>query len=139
MKTKILKSKMIKNWLAVFSVFVVLISLMSFRVSAKADTSVQLPDITIVSQGRFYIPAQGGDVTISISFPLYDIDSYVSETNSLLRSKGDADVCISSYMIVDGHGAFITLSFGPNMFSDEQVIGVFGARGGDVSVVQAAE
>ena len=143
MKTKIVKSKMMKNWMTVISMFVVLVSLMSFRVHAKADTSVQLPGVEVITQGTFYIPAQGGEVTIyvteGVTFALSDIDTYISQTNTLLRSKDDANVCITSMMMTDAYSGYMTLSFGPNMFSDEQVIGVVGARGGDVSVVQAAE
>lgn len=78
-------------------------------------------------------------VTEGVTFALSDIDTYISQTNTLLRSKDDANVCITSMMMTDAYSGYMTLSFGPNMFSDEQVIGVVGARGGAVSVVQAAE
>ena len=148
MKTISLFSKLMRSSLAFLSVIVIATSLMSFAKieQIRADTSVQIPNIAIISTGVYDIPANGGEVTLSISASntVYnDIESFINETNFLLDSKDDVDVCITSIVRPDHSSGvstgYITLLFGRNVFDDEQTIGVRGREGGYVTVVQAAQ
>lgn len=83
---------------------------------------------------------------ISISVPASYVntvfgnpDSYMANINSLLASKDDADVCVTSISCVDYNTGYMTLEFGPNMFDYDQTIGVVGSSGGYISVIQVAE
>ena len=48
-------------------------------------------------------------------------------------------MCVTSLSYVDSGTVYFTLLFGPNTFNSEQVIGVMGAYGGYISVMQDAD
>lgn len=148
MKAMIFSNKLIKNLFSFVFLILLVVSLMSFKKieQVRADTSVSIPYISITSTGSFNIPSEGGEIMVSASVHssqinniLYNPSLFIENINSHLQSKGDADMCVTSLSYVDSGTVYFTLLFGPNTFDSEQVIGVMGAYGGYISVMQDAD